>query len=57
MLREEIRAGMPVIGLEPSCTAVFRSDGPELLDGDEDLRRPSKQTRTLAEVIIERADD
>lgn len=48
---------MPVIGLEPSCTAVFRSDGPELLDGDEDLRRPSKQTRMLAEVIIERADD
>ena len=47
ILRDEIRAGTPVIGLEPSCTAVFRSDGPELLDGDEDLRRLSKQTERL----------
>ena len=57
ILRDEIRAGTPVVGLEPSCTAVFRSDGPALLDGDEDLRRLSKQTRTLAEVITERAAD
>ncbi|SEG85678.1 FAD/FMN-containing dehydrogenase [Thermomonospora echinospora] len=24
-------AGVPIVGLEPSCTAVFRSDAPELL--------------------------
>jgi Fe-S oxidoreductase len=57
LLRDDIRAGVPVVGLEPSCTAVFRSDGPELLDGDEDLRRLSKQTRTLAELLSERAPD
>ncbi|GAA2092949.1 FAD-binding and (Fe-S)-binding domain-containing protein [Microlunatus panaciterrae] len=57
VLRKEIRAGVPVIGLEPSCTAMFRADGPELLDGDEDMRRLSKQTRTLAELLTERAPD
>jgi Fe-S oxidoreductase len=54
-LRGDIREGVPVVGLEPSCTAVFRSDGPELLDGNEDMRRLSRQTRTLAELLAERA--
>ena len=57
VLRDDIRAGVPVVGLEPSCTAMFRSDGVELLAGDEDMRRLSKQTRTLAELLTERAPD
>ncbi|HET7823209.1 MAG TPA: FAD-binding and (Fe-S)-binding domain-containing protein [Ornithinibacter sp.] len=57
VLGDDIRAGVPVVGLEPSCTAVFRSDGRELLPGDEDMRRLSLQTRTLAEVLAERAPD
>ena len=57
VLRDDIRAGVPVVGLEPSCTAVFRSDGPELLSGDEDMRRLARQTRTLAELLDERASD
>jgi Fe-S oxidoreductase len=57
VLRDDIRAGVPVVGLEPSCTAVFRADGPELLDGDEDMRRLSMQTRTLAELLTQRAPD
>ncbi|MEV0603797.1 FAD-linked oxidase C-terminal domain-containing protein [Streptomyces sp. NPDC050315] len=28
-----VRAGIPVVGLEPSCTAVLRSDAAELLGG------------------------
>lgn len=56
-LRDDIRAGVPVVGLEPSCTAVFRSDGVDLLPGDEDMRRLSMQTRTLAELLQERAPD
>jgi Fe-S oxidoreductase len=56
-LQPYIRAGVPVVGLEPSCTAVFRSDGPDLLPGDEDMRRLSLQTQTLAEVLIERAPE
>ncbi|MEP6631512.1 MAG: FAD-binding and (Fe-S)-binding domain-containing protein [Lapillicoccus sp.] len=57
VLRDDIRAGVPVVGLEPSCTAMFRSDGVDLLPGDEDMRRLSKQTRTLAELLTERASD
>ncbi|MGB7819252.1 MAG: FAD-linked oxidase C-terminal domain-containing protein [Ornithinibacter sp.] len=57
VLREDLRAGVPVVGLEPSCTAVFRADGPELLVGDEDMRRLSLQTRTLAELLAEKAPD
>jgi Fe-S oxidoreductase len=55
LLQEPIRAGVPVVGLEPSCTAVFRSDAPELLPGDDDIRRMSKQTFTLAELLQDRA--
>jgi Fe-S oxidoreductase len=56
-LQPYIRAGVPVVGLEPSCTAVFRSDGTDLLPGDEDMRRLSLQTRTLAELLVERAPE
>jgi FAD/FMN-containing dehydrogenase/Fe-S oxidoreductase len=57
VLRSDIRAGVPVVGLEPSCTAMFRADGPDLLDGDEDMRRLSKQTYTLAELLTDHAPD
>ncbi|MEJ7704102.1 MAG: (Fe-S)-binding protein [Geodermatophilaceae bacterium] len=57
VMRKEIRAGTPVVGLEPSCTAVFRADAPELLAGDEDVRRLSMQTKTLAELLAQQAPD
>ena len=57
VLRDDLRAGTPVVGLEPSCTAVFRSDAPDLLTGDEDVRRLAHQTTTLAEVLRQRAPD
>jgi Fe-S oxidoreductase len=57
LLRDDVRAGVPVVGLEPSCTAVFRSDGTDLLDGDEDMRRLARQTYTLAGLLAERAPD
>jgi FAD/FMN-containing dehydrogenase/Fe-S oxidoreductase len=46
--------GMPVVGLEPSCTAVLRSDAVELMPGDERAERLRSQTRTLAELLTER---
>ncbi|MGY1986064.1 FAD-binding and (Fe-S)-binding domain-containing protein [Blastococcus sp. SYSU DS0669] len=49
--------GMPVVALEPSCTAVFRSDAPELLPDDEHVRLLADRTRTLAELLEERAPD
>jgi Fe-S oxidoreductase len=47
-----LRAGTPVIGLEPSCTAVFRGDALDLLGHDQDVLRLKKQTRTLAELLV-----
>ncbi|MDQ1032996.1 Fe-S oxidoreductase [Streptomyces umbrinus] len=57
VLREDLRRGTPVVGLEPSCTAVFRADAAELLPKDPDVARLREQTRTLAELLVERADD
>jgi FAD/FMN-containing dehydrogenase/Fe-S oxidoreductase len=50
-LQPALRTGTPVVVLEPSCAAVFRSDLPELLDGDEDAHRLAQQTVTIGEVL------
>jgi Fe-S oxidoreductase len=51
VLRPHLRAGRLVLGLEPSCTAVFRSDAGELFPHDQDVRRLRRQTVTLAELL------
>ena len=56
-LRDEIEAGTPVIGLEPSCTAVFRDELTEMFPQNEDARRLQKQTFTLAEFLMRHAPD
>jgi Fe-S oxidoreductase len=50
-LRPEIRAGVPVVGLEPSCVAVFRDELPALLTDDPDAERLSAQTFVLSEFL------
>ncbi|MGC4933097.1 FAD-binding and (Fe-S)-binding domain-containing protein [Gordonia sp. DT30] len=50
-LADHLRAGGLVVGLEPSCTAVFRADAIELLGDEELLRRLRDQTVTLAELL------
>jgi FAD/FMN-containing dehydrogenase/Fe-S oxidoreductase len=57
VLRPQLRDGTPVVVLEPSCAAVFRSDLPELLHGDEDAHRLAAQTYTLAELLAQKAPD
>jgi FAD/FMN-containing dehydrogenase/Fe-S oxidoreductase len=52
-LAGHVRAGGLVLGLEPSCTAVFRSDAPELLPHDLDVSRLRDRTVTLAELLTE----
>ncbi|WP_092621677.1 FAD-binding and (Fe-S)-binding domain-containing protein [Jiangella sp. DSM 45060] len=44
-------AGIPILGLEPSCTAVLRSDLQELLPGDARSRVVAGATHTLAELL------
>jgi FAD/FMN-containing dehydrogenase/Fe-S oxidoreductase len=50
-LRPWIEAGTPVVVLEPSCAAVFRSDMRELLPHDDDAARLRAQVITLAEAL------
>src|SRR5438874_396425 len=48
-LRSEIEAGTPMIGLEPSCTAVFRDELSEIFTQNDQAIRLSQQTFTFAE--------
>ncbi len=56
-LREEIQAGTPVVGLEPSCVAVFRDELVNLFPHDQDAKRLKQQTFTLAEFLEHKAPD
>jgi len=43
-------AGVPIVGVEPSCTAVLRGEALELVGGP-DAERVAGATRTLAELL------
>ena len=45
--------GVPIIGVEPSCTAVLRSDLLELLPNDPRAGAVSEMTMTLAELLTD----
>jgi Fe-S oxidoreductase len=51
-LRDDIRAGVPVIGLEPSCVAVFRDELCGLFPDDPDAQCLAKQTFLLSEFLV-----
>jgi Fe-S oxidoreductase len=44
-------AGWPIVGLEPSCTAVLRDEVTALLPADPRSARVAAATRTLAELL------
>ena len=44
-------AGIPVVGLEPSCTAALRGDAAELLPGDARAEALATSVKTLAELL------
>ena len=46
---------IPIVGLEPSCTAVLRSDLVDLLPDDPRTKKVSSAARTLAELLTSRA--
>jgi FAD/FMN-containing dehydrogenase/Fe-S oxidoreductase len=50
-LAPALAAGMPIVGLEPSCTAVLRSEVAELLPDDPRAERVRAATRTVAELL------
>jgi FAD/FMN-containing dehydrogenase/Fe-S oxidoreductase len=50
-LRDDIRAGVPVVGLEPSCISVFRDELVNLFPTDLDAKRLSEQSFLLSEFL------
>ena len=57
VLDNDITAGTPVVGLEPSCVAVFRDELPNLFPHDEAAKRLAGQTMTLSEFLRHRRPD
>jgi FAD/FMN-containing dehydrogenase/Fe-S oxidoreductase len=52
-LRGPIRDGVRLVGLEPSCLAVFRDELVNMFPDDADARRLAAQSRTLGEFLAE----
>ncbi|WP_040281727.1 FAD-binding and (Fe-S)-binding domain-containing protein [Tessaracoccus massiliensis] len=51
VLARYVRDGVPIVGVEPSCTAVWRSDAPELLPDDANVAALEGKVLTLAEFL------
>ncbi len=56
-LRPWVEAGVPVVGMEPSCLAVFRDELGGLFPNDQDARRLAKQSYILSEFLNQHAKD
>jgi FAD/FMN-containing dehydrogenase/Fe-S oxidoreductase len=56
-LEPEIEAGVPIIGLEPSCVAVFRDELLNLFPHDKRAQALSRQTFLLSEFLETYAKD
>ncbi len=54
-LKDEIRDGVPVVGLEPSCVSVFRDELHNLFPHNEEAKRLQKQVFTFAEFLEKKA--
>jgi FAD/FMN-containing dehydrogenase/Fe-S oxidoreductase len=54
VMQNDIRDGVPVIGLEPACTSAFRDELPNLFPADPQATALSKQTRFLSEFLKDR---
>jgi len=56
-LRPALQQGIPVVGLEPSCLAVFRDELPNMFPHDADARRLTSQSYTVSEFLHDHASD
>ncbi len=55
-LRPQIQAGIPIVGLEPSCMAVFRDELTNLFPDDEDAKRLRRQAFLLSEFLNKKVE-
>ena len=53
-LRSDIEAGIPVIGLEPSCVAVFRDELMNLFPENPLAKKLQRQTFLLSEFLLQK---
>ena len=51
-----VAKGIPIVGVEPSCTAVWRGDAAELLPRNDDVRALRGKVLTLAEFLAGEPD-
>jgi FAD/FMN-containing dehydrogenase/Fe-S oxidoreductase len=56
-VRPALDAGVPVVGLEPSCVAVFRDELANLLPNDPDAQRLHAHSYPLSEFLARHAGD
>jgi FAD/FMN-containing dehydrogenase/Fe-S oxidoreductase len=56
-LREDVRAGVPVVSIEPSCGAVLRNELTNMLPDDVDAKRLAAQTQTVGEFFATRVPE
>lgn len=56
-LGPEIEEGIPIVGLEPSCVAVFRDEAPNLFPFDEHIKRLAQNSFLFSEFLASRAKD
>lgn len=57
VVRPYLEAGIPIVGLEPSCTAALRSDAAELLPSHPLVPVLGRGVHTLAELLARYAPD
>lgn len=55
-LRKEIRAEIPIVGLEPSCVSVFRDELKRLFPFDEDAARLAQRVVSFSEFFAKYSD-
>ena len=56
MLHPYVADGVPIVAMEPSCQAVWRSDAEELLPEDPRIGELASGILTLAELLIKTPD-
>src|SRR5438270_137115 len=55
-LRDDIEAGTPIIGIEPSCVSVFRDEMTNLLGKNLEAQKLKSRTYLFSEFLINQAD-
>jgi FAD/FMN-containing dehydrogenase/Fe-S oxidoreductase len=56
-MRPAIDSGVPVVGLEPACVAVFRDEMVNLFPKNETAQKLSRQTYFFSEFLLKKAPD